>query len=231
MYSKKYPRTYHFPFSPGATNDDRIALDFENVCNEEIIVTEKLDGENTCMNQFGVFARSHSSPTQNPWANYMWDKWRALENEFGDLEFFGESLYAIHSIIYTNLKEYFYLFGVRQNNIWLSWEEIILYANIINVPLAPVLYRGKLKDWTGYNQKISAEKNMENLVNSFVIQDSKLSDEKIGKSPTEGVVVRVVRAFEEDDFANCVFKWVRKNHVQTDAHWTRNWKKATLNFE
>lgn len=26
-------------------------------------------------------------------------------------------------------------------------------------------------------------------------------------------------------------KWVRKGHVQTDEHWTRNWKKAKINYQ
>ncbi len=231
MQSKKYPRTYHFPFSPGTTSDDRIAYDFEYVCTQDIIITEKLDGENTCLNQYGVFARSHGAPTQNPWANFMWDKWRVLEHELGDLEIFGESLYAIHSIIYTNLQEYYYIFGIRQNNIWLSWEEIELYSNIVNIPIVPVLYKGKLIDWEYFNSKISLAQNMENLVQSFIIQNSKLNDAEIGNSPTEGVVVRVANAFNDEDFAKCVFKWVRKNHVKTDAHWTRNWQRARLNHE
>lgn len=231
MNSKKYPRTYHFPFSLGAMNDDRIASDFESVCQKNIIITEKLDGENTCLNQFGVFARSHSAPTQNPWANYLWDKWRVLENELGDLEIFGESLYAVHSITYTGLKEYFYIFGIRQNGVWLSWEEVLLYAEVVAMPTAPLLYEGKLADWASYNPKIIPEQNMENLVMSLVTQHSQLSNPDIGYSPTEGAVVRTAEGFKEEDFAQSVFKWVRKNHVQTDAHWTRNWKRAKLSHE
>lgn len=34
--------------------------------------------------------------------------------------------------------------------------------------------------------------------------------------------------FHNDDFAENVMKWVRKDHVQTDEHWTRNWKKAKI---
>lgn len=45
----KYPRTAHLPFSPGATNDDRImsAADFERLlAMPEFVVTEKMDGGN-----------------------------------------------------------------------------------------------------------------------------------------------------------------------------------------
>jgi hypothetical protein len=44
----------------------------------------------------------------------------------------------------------------------------------------------------------------------------------------EGVVIRNAGEFPVDEFSNNVCKWVRPNHVQTDEHWTKNWKKATL---
>ena len=34
-----------------------------------------------------------------------------------------------------------------------------------------------------------------------------------------------------DDFKDNVQKWVRKNHVQTDIHWTKNWKQANINYK
>ena len=42
----KYPRTYHLPWSPGTTSDDRkLSGDwFENYKGKEIVITEKLDG-------------------------------------------------------------------------------------------------------------------------------------------------------------------------------------------
>ena len=44
----------------------------------------------------------------------------------------------------------------------------------------------------------------------------------------EGIVVRNASLFHNDDFSNNVMKWVRKGHVTTDVHWTRNWRKAKL---
>ncbi|RYZ35919.1 MAG: 2'-5' RNA ligase, partial [Sphingobacteriales bacterium] len=37
--------------------------------------------------------------------------------------------------------------------------------------------------------------------------------------------------FATDAFAQNVFKWVRKGHVKTDQHWTRNWRCAPLKHE
>lgn len=48
MLSEKYGRTYHYPFSPGTTSDDRINHTYwEDIQQiETLIHTEKLDGEN-----------------------------------------------------------------------------------------------------------------------------------------------------------------------------------------
>lgn len=69
MNSTKYPRTYHFPFSPGATSDDKIVDDrwFEYLKGKELVISEKLDGSNTAIMQSGVYSRSHTAPSVNEW--------------------------------------------------------------------------------------------------------------------------------------------------------------------
>lgn len=42
----KYPRTYHLPWSPGATDDDRIIKSADVFKDKEVVVTVKMDGEN-----------------------------------------------------------------------------------------------------------------------------------------------------------------------------------------
>ncbi len=66
--SQKYGRTYHYPFSPGTTSDDRIQHDYWAHLQKisTLIHTEKLDGENNCLSRHGVFARSHAAPTVSP---------------------------------------------------------------------------------------------------------------------------------------------------------------------
>jgi hypothetical protein len=44
----------------------------------------------------------------------------------------------------------------------------------------------------------------------------------------EGVVSRNTDEYAATAFAQNVFKYVRKGHVKTDEHWTRNWKRASL---
>jgi hypothetical protein len=121
-------------------------------------------------------------------------------------------MYGIHSIEYTNLTSYFYIFGVRDNNIWVSWDAVEEYAYLLDLPTAPVLFKGK----------VESEKELKDLTERLVSQPSALG------GPREGIVVRNANMFHNDDFAQNVMKWVRKGHVQTDSHWTRNWRKASV---
>ena len=77
MLSEKYGRTYHYPFSPGTTSDDRINHTYwEDIQQiETLIHTEKLDGENNCLSRHGVFARSHAAPTTSPWTRELRERW------------------------------------------------------------------------------------------------------------------------------------------------------------
>ena len=214
MESSKYPRTYHFPFSLGTTSDDRIKHDWKNILQHEIIVTEKLDGENTCLKTDGVFARSHAAPTRNPWAKNMWDIWEQVKESLGDFHIFGENLYGLHSIDYQRLESYFYIFGIREGDKWLAWDEVVFYANVLNLPTVPVFKRGF---WD--------EKTLQTFILQTISHGSQLGGE------CEGVVCRTTEGFDNQFFSDYVLKYVRKNHVKTDEHWTRNWQRAKLWFE
>lgn len=226
MDSRKYGRTFHYPFSLGTTSDDRINHDYWSDLQsiEEIVHTEKLDGENTCLNQYGVFARSHVAPTRHPWANYLKERWHLIKNELGDLEIFGENIYAIHSIKYLVIEHHFYVFAVRHLDKWLSWEEVKFYAALLDFPTVPELKMQKPND-----QKI-LEKTVLNFVNQpSVFQSLDIHTEE--ECTKEGIVSRNVNEYLVEDFKKNVFKYVRKHHVKTDAHWTRNWKRASLKWE
>ena len=217
----KYPRTYHFPFSPGTTSDDRIKHDWQAILANELVITEKLDGENTCIKSDGVYARSHAAPTRNPWAKNAWDIWERIKPNLKDFDIFGENLYGQHSIEYTRLEHHFYVFAIREGDKWLSWDEVVFYADVLELPTVPVIKRG-----------IFTEKEITELINSTITEESQLG----GKC--EGVVCRTAQSFYNlpteqvgQHFSNNVLKYVRKNHVKTDEHWTRNWQRAKLRFE
>ncbi len=48
--------------------------------------TEKLNGENNCFSQWGVFACSHAAPTTSPWTRQLRERWELIKNDLGDIE-------------------------------------------------------------------------------------------------------------------------------------------------
>jgi hypothetical protein len=104
------------------------------------------------------------------------------------------------------------MFAVNNGVNWYSWDDVETMAKIMNVPTAPVLWRGV----------VTSENELKTLVDYYVMQPSVYGPTR------EGVVVRVANEFPIDEFSHNVCKWVRPNHVKTDEHWTKNWKRAQL---
>ncbi|MDR2913950.1 MAG: RNA ligase family protein, partial [Tannerella sp.] len=211
MLSQKYGRTYHYPFSPGTTSDDRINHtywdDMQHI--ETLLHTEKLDGENNCLNQFGVFARSHVAPTTSPWTVQLRDRWELIKNDLGNIELFGENLYAVHSIEYKRLESYYYIFAVRCLDKWLSWEEVKFYAAMFDFPTVPELGFRNVEELT--------EEALKDEILTFAKDGSVFDsvDAMTNESCTrEGIVSRDVSEYPVADFAHRVFKYVRKGHVK-----------------
>lgn len=209
MDSPKYNRTFHFPWSEGATNDDKIAPSIDSLLNVDIIITEKMDGSNTSLETNGCFARTHAGPPSHP----SFDSLKALHASIkykipNNMQFFGEWCFALHSIAYNELPGYFLMFNVRDLTsseiVWYSWEDVELWAAELEVPTVPVLFKGSVK----------TKQELQDLVESFMIQPSKCGGIR------EGVVVRVARQFYDSEFSQCVMKCVRANHVNPDNdHW------------
>ena len=224
--SRKYGRTYHFPFSPGTTSDDRFNHHYWNDLQSisTIVHTEKMDGENTCLNRYGVFARSHAAPTIHPWANYLKEKWSSIKNDLGDLEIFGENIYAIHSIQYQKIEHHFYVFAVRLLEQWLSWEEVKFYAAMLDFPTVPELQFSKTDSQEHFENQV-----IELAGRASCFESTDVSTQAV--CTMEGIVSRNSAEYPVAEFKQNVFKYVRKNHVKTDEHWTRNWKRAPLIWE
>lgn len=219
----KYPRTYHLPWSPGTTSDDRkLSSDwFKYYKDKEVIITEKMDGEGIHFTHYDVFARSDGAPTRSDWSRNLWDKngilWE-IKNKIGETEqVFGENLYGEHSIHYNKLTNYFLVFGACdiERNIFYSWDDVKTVAECLNLNIVPELWKGTLKN----------EEELVNLIDKFMHEPSTYGDEK------EGIVMRVIEEFPINEFSHCVCKWVRPGHVTTGEHWTKNWKRAKLIWE
>jgi hypothetical protein len=213
MSQDKYPRTSHLPWTGSHTSDDRVAISVESFIGKNIVITEKMDGSNASITKGGVYGRSHVEFSRNAWDREMWNIHSLIRNDLSDgVYVFGENMEGIHSIEYSNLDSYFFIFGVRDNNIWISWDDVEEYSYLLDIPTVPVLYKGV----------INSEDELKKLTLSLCSQPSSLGGQR------EGVVVRNAGIFHNDDFSTNVIKWVRKGHVATDIHWTRNWKKAKI---
>jgi len=219
--STKYPRTYHLPFSTGLSNDDRKVDDDwkQYIINQPIVITEKLDGSNSCITRDGVYARSHATFTENLWDRNLTEKgglYDKIKHSIAKHEcIYGENLYGIHSIEYNKLPDYFFMFSARYNDNFYSWEDTKYLCELLDISLVPVLYEGK----------VTSCEQLETVITELMEHGSEYGD------TIEGVVVRNVNKFHVNDFSKYVCKYVRENHVQTDAHWRKNWKRAKLVYE
>lgn len=248
----KYGRCLHAHISLGTTSDDRFMPSgyvkaFAEMPNGHVL-TEKLDGQNNCFKESGVYARSHVAPTAHPWDKPMRERWNLIKNDLGHLELFGENMYGIHSVAYKELESYYYMFAAREKGRWLSWEEVKFYAEMFDFPTVPEIpitislkdfYKGKedwdenkvLADWLTEILGMPWEEsiNTPGLLGGY--------DPETGKPASEGFVMRNVDGYDsrnagvlgvqENEFNN-LFKLVRPGHVKTDEHWTKTWKPTTL---
>lgn len=204
----KYASTPHLTWSPEKHRDDSYHPDESTFEGEEVVVLEKMDGENLNIYPNGDWhARSIETPYHptREWAGRVAgevgyklpDGWRVC----------AENLYGKHSIKYTDLRDYVQVFNVvNDENRVVSWDAIEEWCELLDLEHVPVLWEGEFD---------------RDLISSWTEEDV---NEMAGRE-AEGYVVRVKRSFPVEQFEYHVGKWVRENHVQTDEHWLRKWEK------
>lgn len=204
----KYPRTPHLPWSPGASEDDIVSASTDSFKGRPVVVTEKMDGENTTLYRDGLHARSIDSQhhASRDWVKAMHgsisyqipEGWRIC----------GENLFAKHSILYTSLPSYFLVFSIWDDtNTCLSWQDTVEWCELVGLSYVPVLYSGAYDDTTLRALSLGIE---------HCTQENTWPR---GADPQEGYVVRLADAFPYSDFGRCVRKWVRTGHVTSEDHW------------
>jgi len=193
----KYPRTYHLPWSLGSTNDDKFLESTKQFEGKTIVITEKMDGENTNMYPDRYHARSIDSKDHKS-RHYVKSIWGRIRNEIpNEWRICGENLYAEHSIFYQDLESYFYVFSIWDgNNVCLSWDDAKIICETLDLITVPVI------DIIEYDEDYLKE-----LAKNFDTEKK------------EGYVIRNIESFHYDDFNDNVGKWVREKHIQTDQHW------------
>ncbi len=191
----KYPRTPHLPWSPGATADDRFRPNLNAFIGTEVVVTEKMDGENSSLYCDGLHARSLDS-RHHPSRDWL----KAFHHRIAwqippGWRICGENLYARHSIAYKALKSYFYGFSLwNADNGCMSWDETLEWFARLGIAAPPVLYRG-------------------------LFDEARLRALRLDLERQEGYVLRLADSFAFSAFDRSVAKWVRPHHVQTEQHW------------
>jgi hypothetical protein len=193
----KYPRTLHVPWSLGMHEEDRIHSSMEQFYGKEVVVSEKLDGENTTMYHDYIHARSVDGRNHVS-RNWVKNLWSQISHEIPKgWRICGENMYAVHSIAYKDLHSFFYGFSIWDDrNYCLRYDDTIEWFKLLNIEYVPELYKGI------YDEK--------------VIKDicSNLNTDRC-----EGVVIRLADSFSYADFKKYMGKYVREGHVSTIPHW------------
>lgn len=204
----KFSRTFHVPWSEGATNDDKVLKDLSHFEGKRVVITEKLDGENTTMNRVNVHARSLDS--KGHWSRervkQLYNeqiRWKLhMEDQFEEIHrICGENMQAQHSIHYSALEAWFYCFAIfDRRNFCYSWDDMNIICDELGLKTAPLLWRGVFS-WS-----------------TFAHGDYYTGVSKLG-GLQEGYVIRLEDEFHYDTYGTSVAKFVRANHVQTGDHW------------
>lgn len=204
----KYPRTYHLQWSQGMNDDDRMMPNLDAFEGQPVVVTEKMDGENSTIYTNYFHARSVDSKNHESrnWVKNFISTWQFEIPE--GWRVCAENMYSEHSIKYSDLESYLYGFSIwNENNECLSWADTKEWFSILHPDLktVPVLYEGIFD-----KEKILA------------LWNDSMYDAH------EGYVVRVADSFPMRDFRFKVGKFVRKDHVMTGTHW-RFGKRMVVN--
>jgi ATP-dependent RNA circularization protein (DNA/RNA ligase family) len=210
----KYPKTFHLPFSEGLQNDDRRMEDETCFDGKDVAVTVKMDGENTSMYTDGIHARSLYAMAHNS-QHYI----KAFHGQIAHTidkgwRICGENMYARHSIEYDGLESFFYVFSVwNDKNECLNLEATRKFCadrGLVHVRVECII--------ADFNYERD-NKTLENIYRQVVARGD------------EGIVIRNTASYAFEDFRQNVAKAVRKNHVQTDVHWTKTWVPNKLEDE
>lgn len=222
----KYPRTFHLPYSPKRGSDDKVLIDDSDFEGKQVIVMEKMDGENTSMYADYLHARSIDSTKDE---SHRWlerfrntilpqlehlNKWRIC----------GENLFYKHTVFYQDLESIFLAYSIwvenqlknetenqsstHSSNYSLSWQETKTIFDKIGISYPNIIYEGI------YDKKKILER-----FESYKTQ----KDRKV-----EGFVIRLEDSFLYKDFSKSVAKYVCDDfEITSSKHW--RYEAKTLN--
>lgn len=195
---KKYGRTFHLPISLGATSDDKVMSSLDGLISNDLVVTEKMDGENTTIHAGGTHARSPDS-RYHPSRDWLKAFAAGISPCLAEDErIIGENLYARHSIAYDALPSYFLGFALIIGDTVQSWDNTLTRFDELGIRPVQTLYRGQ------YHARL-----FDDIAHTLDLNHQ------------EGFVARIAGAFVEADMPKRVGKFVRAGHVQSETHWMK----------
>lgn len=210
----RFPHTPHLAWlGSGTPRDDKVLTlsEAEQLMDGELIVEEKVDGANLgfsmsedgtlqCQNRGSFLETDAMSGQWKPLRRWLATHHQALiEALWPDLMLFGEWCYAVHSVRYTGLPDWFLAFDVydRKRGEFFSVDGRDEFARCLGLAVVPELGRGRF-DLT----------RLRSLLGQSMLTDG----------PAEGLYLRR----EAGGHLVSRAKLVRPEFVQTiDAHWSK----------
>ena len=199
----KFPRTHWLPIGEKPYKSERYLTgkEVDNLFSGEVHVSEKLDGANVgisyhdgilVLQKRGSFIGDGEHPQYGAFKKWASSRYHPFSQLPEGTVLFGEWLFARHSIHYTRLPDYFFVFDVWQGG-FLPVEERDSLAERLGLYVPPTIYQG-----------IIAIDDIPHL-----IRQSYYSDELM-----EGVVVRNSRVrgkYVRPDFIRGQEHWSKYN--------------------
>ncbi len=204
----KYPRTFCLHYSENQGTDDKQHKSDNHFSNENVVVSIKMDGENTSIYSNNSHARSLNSNIDSEDRRWI-EAFRIskIEGKIPEnVRLCGENLFYKHTCYYENLESMFYCFSIWNDNNCLSWNDTKILCNKLDIKLVPIIYEGI------YDKELILQKFSEYVANN---------------GDVEGFVIRNVDSFDIEDFSINVSKYIRKTFVIPSAHW--KYSKKTQN--
>lgn len=194
----KYPRTYHLSHSIGTSDDKTLENDLQFI-GKEVVVSSKMDGENTTLYHTHLHARSLDSGAHESrnWVKGLWGQiaWQIPDG----MRICGENMYALHTVAYDDLPSYFLVFSIWYKNRCFSWDETLEYCELLGLKSVPILYRG-----------IYDKEKIQGIFETV-------------KDKHEGYVIRLAGEFNYTDFRKSTGKYVQPTFREALKGSTEHW--------
>lgn len=187
----KYPKTPHLPWSSVSDPKDTILYTYKELVGEEIVITEKLDGENCIITKNDIILKDRDikRDIDKKLLEIAYQIQKSI-SEYDTIVL--ESMFHSLSINYDKLERSVYGISYWKEDLCLSWENTTTFFNAIDVITPPILYNGS------WNNKVIIDLN-----------------HRINNSDSmEGYVVRIKKEFKKKDFDKSIAKYVKPFFVQ-----------------